>query len=443
MKRFDFVLLLLVISLISASWDIFLQVHLGGFTFRFTQLSLTLLAILTTLYTLKQGRHLLPLGFKSLLLWSSFIILFIPNTPYMSRSILYSIWLLFSVAGIYIFVQMIRTKSRLQVVMRWYIYSFALMGAFGLIQFLAGLVGLNLYTEQWYIPGRLARINGFNYEPSFYAIYMVQGFILTAYLREKKSEIMRRRALNICYLLIVAALVASTSRAGWLICALWLARPFYLFLYHLCKGRFHITYFKKSCLKVFLPLGAAVTSIFVLTHFFSFRYFIAGIGFLGGGSHSSGTRWNEFIDLLVIFMNSPFIGYSLGGLSPAIAALYGKTVASNEEAKSFEGVGVAAQILAASGIIGVIPFLVYLYNILIKPLLLAKRIEDRELKIWLLGMTFSLFFTFIIVQSGQNVLRIYLWYHIALLSSVYAVAKNSLCCRQHSAHENMAARLSP
>lgn len=422
-KRIDIIFLLLVLALFSASWDIFMQIKVGGFSLRFTQFIIMLLMFLGTLHTLSKGKNIIPLGFGSLLLWACCIFAFVPHTTFLPRSILYALWLLFCIMSVYIFVQLIHSEKRLETIMRWYIYSFTFVSAFGLLQFAAGLLGKNLLTMQWYIPGRFPRINGFSYEPSFFAIYMVQGFILTAYLREKKTRIMPRRIINLCYLTIAFSLLVSTSRAGWIICYLWFSRPLFIFLWHLTKGNFSIYYFKKTCLKVFFPTLCLIILGTILVKIFSINFFISGISFLGGGSHSSGTRWNSFVDLITIFINSPFIGYSLGGLSSAIGALHGVIVTNNEQAKDFEGTGVALEILAASGLLGVIPFLSYIYQILIKPWQMAKRLPDSETKKILIGLVVSLFFTLIIVQSGQNILRTYIWYHIALISSAYATGK--------------------
>lgn len=422
-KRLDLIFLLLILALSTASWDIFMQIHIGGFSLRFTQFVLILLMFFVTLHTLSHGKNIIPLGFGSLLLWTLFIFAFIPNTSFILRSLLYALWLFFCVISIYIFVQLIHTPRRLETILRWYIYSFAFVAAFGLLQLMAGILGISLLTMQWYIQGRFPRINAFSYEPSFFAIYIVQGFILISYLREKKSQIMPRKRLNFCYFLVGCALLLSTSRAGWLVCYLWFSRPLFIFFWHLLKGRLSIYYLKKSFFKVVVPTCALIFCAFIMFNFFSIKFFLSGLGILGQQSHSSLTRWNSFTELITIFLNSPLIGYSLGGLSSAIAALHGVVVTNNEEAKLYEGTGVAFEILAASGLIGVIPFLSYITQIFLKPWKLAQKMPECETKKILLGLVISLFFTMIIIQSGQNILRTYIWYHIALISSAYAVAK--------------------
>ncbi|MEI6531754.1 MAG: hypothetical protein WCN87_02920, partial [Chlamydiota bacterium] len=89
MKRFDLILFLLILALFSASWDIFLQVNIGHLNFRFTQLVFFLLILICLIKKLSHGRQIKPLGFDALLLWTFFMIIFIPHTSFLLRNILY------------------------------------------------------------------------------------------------------------------------------------------------------------------------------------------------------------------------------------------------------------------------------------------------------------------------------------------------------------------
>ncbi len=425
MKRFDLVLFLLILALFSASWDIFLQVNIGHVNFRFTQLVFFLLILICLIKKLSHGRQIKPLGFDALLLWTFFMIIFIPHTSFLLRNILYVIWLLFSVISIYILVQIIQTPKRLEQVIRWYIYSFVFVGAFGLIQFAAGFMGISLLTMQWFIPGLLARINGFNYEPSFFAIYMVQGFILIAYLKEKKSQILSPKKLKVCYFLILIALIASTSRGGWLIVLLWFSRPLFFFLQNLFKGMFSSSNINTILLKFLLPATFVITYGIFLIKSFALEVLFMGVGLLGSSDHSISIRLTDYQNMLTVFTESPLIGYSLGGISPAVGALGGFIVTTNEQAKNFEGAGVALELLVASGCIGIIPLLFYIYNIFKKPWDMLKKMPASETKIILASLLISLFFTLIILQTGQNILRIHIWYHLGLISAAYGIGKKA------------------
>ena len=74
---------------------------------------------------------------------------------------------------------------------------------------------------------------------------------------------------------------------------------------------------------------------------------------------------------------------------------------------------VLLEILAASGVIGFILFLLYFMKTLIKPLL--------ENNIILKALVISLIIEFILLQFNQNIQRLYFWLHIAVLSMFYSI----------------------
>ncbi len=435
MKRIDFVLFLIILMLLTASWDTFMQVTIGGFNFRFTQIACMILIPITFVQICSQSKQTHPLGFWPLLTWVLFMIIFIPNTTFILRSVLYVVWLIFSVVSIYIFVQLIQTPKRLEQVIRWYIYSFTFIAFFGIIQFLAALFGKNILVQQWFIEGRLARINGFNYEPSFFAMYLVQGFIFIAYLRKKKSQILSYTQSNICYFFIITSLILSTSRSGWVILILWFTRPIFIFFLYFFQGRLYPSYLKKALMTLSLVV-ANVLILFLIADLFSLEVLFSGIGFLGTSNHSTSIRWANFEELATIFMRSPLIGYSLGGLVSAVGALKGVIVTTNDQAKAFENSGLALEVLAASGVVGFIPFLAYTYTIFVKPWNIAKKMAPSETRNILIGLVVSLFFSLIIIQGGQNILRISIWYHIALISAAYAVSKKIFQHEEYPERQN-------
>jgi hypothetical protein len=93
-----------------------------------------------------------------------------------------------------------------------------------------------------------------------------------------------------------------------------------------------------------------------------------------------------------------------------------------EESKVFEGQSVFAEVAAASGILGSIPFFGFLVVSCIAPLQLARRAPQVEAA-WLRALVVSLLFEWAILQFNQNILRLYLWVHIAVLAAVYALVR--------------------
>jgi hypothetical protein len=136
-------------------------------------------------------------------------------------------------------------------------------------------------------------------------------------------------------------------------------------------------------------------------------------------------RENALDETLAVFLEHPLIGRSLGGVSSAIADLQGEKIQSFEASKDFEGMSVFAEALAASGVIGIIPFLAFLITTFAKPLRLA-RVASPFYSGLLFALVRSLFFAWMILQFNQNMLRPYLWTHLAILATVYAAALQSV-----------------
>jgi hypothetical protein len=147
--------------------------------------------------------------------------------------------------------------------------------------------------------------------------------------------------------------------------------------------------------------------------------FLNGTGISDTAAHSVVERENSFEETVAVFVQHPLIGRSLGGISSAIAEYQGDTIRSFEDAKTIEGMSVFAEVLAASGVVGFIPFLCFLVVTIRDPLRLA-RIAPPFYSSLLYGLVRSLIFTWAILQFNQNVLRTYLWAHLAILATVYA-----------------------
>src|SRR6059058_2191447 len=112
-----FIRLLYLLSLFGASFDIFLVFNLG-FTFRISQL-LLLLPLLAGISAGLLKPRSWPLGFGYLLLWSAFLLAFVPNTAFLARSVGYAFFLLFSIALLFSTVQLFRTEAQVLSLLKW------------------------------------------------------------------------------------------------------------------------------------------------------------------------------------------------------------------------------------------------------------------------------------------------------------------------------------
>lgn len=412
-----------IAAIFTSSFDNLLVFNLG-FNFRATQLLMVIPTLIATIKSFKyKGRF--PVGFSWLLIWTLFIIAFVPNTIYLTKSLGYAAWLVFDVLMVYACVQIYSSQVRVLLLLRWYVYSFVFVAIFGLVQFVSPLMGLSdvFLVETWWIPGVFPRLNGFSYEPSFYATYLLMGWVLCAFLLESKSNLFKLSNLRWYFAFISLALFLSGSRMGILMMLVWYCQYPIRLVIRLMGG--HIN--KRYALITIAVLASVLLSIGMVLYFLGLDevlFLFGGLGMFGTASHSVDTRAGRMMETFLLFQNSPLIGYSLGGIAPAIAQLHGVTDLDFESVKEFEGNSIFVEVLAASGIFGFIPFFLFVWSIVWKPLALSKKLLSEQSKI-LVALSLSLIFEFVILQFNQVILRPYLWMHIAVLAACYSVFKLS------------------
>jgi hypothetical protein len=416
-----------ILILFTSSFDIFLVVNAGG-NYRFCQVILLPLIVLAVIKVL-WGHRIPTLGFVGLCVWFLFQMAFIPVTNFWPKSLGYCLWLLLNLGLMFAFVQLFsQDPPALRMLMRWYLYSFAFIASFGIFQFALPLLGLpGFLIQQWWIPGTLPRINGFSYEPSYFACYLLIGFVLVSSLKRARSTLLPSRALRGIYYLTAVGIIISSSRLGiaFLLAEVFLAemRPWLSFFRDIRRLRI-VRSKVRRLIPSFLSLAVVVmlsggTVMVLENNPVLLLMFVNGTGVSDTPAHSVIERENSFEETIAVFLQHPFIGRSLGGISSAIAENEGATIHSFEDAKKIEGMSIFAEVLAASGVIGFIPFVCFLVATIRKPLTLA-RMAPPFYSSLLYGLVRSLVFAWAILQFNQNVLRTYLWVHLAILATVYA-----------------------
>ena len=199
--------LFFIAAAFTSSFDIFLVFNFG-FNFRATQLFLIIPIFISVMISIGY-KTTWPLGFSWLVLWTFFIILFIPNTNYLTKSIGYAAWLIFDVLIIYACCQIYSSIPRVLILLKWYVYTFLFVALFGILQFISPIFGFGnaLLIKTWWIPDVLPRVNGFSYEPSFYATYLLIGWVFCACLLELKSNIFNLNKLRWIFYIISTILL--------------------------------------------------------------------------------------------------------------------------------------------------------------------------------------------------------------------------------------------
>jgi hypothetical protein len=422
-----------VLISLTSSFDIFMVVNAGG-NYRFCQI---ITPVLVALAILKAacGKPRPVLGATPLLIWFLFQCAFIPSTGFWPKSLGYCLWLALNLALVFSCVQLFSDNAKaLAALLRWYVYSFGLIATFGIVQFTLPALGLpGIYITQWWVEGDFPRANGFSYEPSYFATYLLIGFVFVASLRRQGSTLLSTRMLTAVYWLTIAGIVVSSSRMGILFLVLYVVltqlAPWLSLFRDARKCR--VSFNKVRAVVPSVVLVACIAPVTTVAVMVLQRnpavalMFLSGTGISDTAAHSVIEREDSLEETLNVFLNHPVIGRSLGGVSWAIADLNGVSIHSFEESKEFEGMSVFAEVLAASGVIGFVPFVWFLVVSIRKPLKLSTAAAPFY-SILLRALIHSLVFAWAILQFNQNLLRPYLWVHLAVLACVYAAARQSV-----------------
>ena len=145
------------------------------------------------------------------------------------------------------------------------------------------------------------------------------------------------------------------------------------------------------------------------------RYF-QGLGIAGTSSHSSSDRLKGLRNTFEVFKKNPIVGCSLGGVDAEICYNNGYLSISRGA-----GMSVFVEMLSALGIFGFIFWLRYLYILIYEKYKKIKAKIDPNSNEIVKAYIIALVMEFIILQMNQNILRPYLWIHIAILSTVYSI----------------------
>lgn len=404
-------LYLLILAFLTSSFDIFLGVKIYGTQVRISQiLELAFLfgALTTTSYVKKPSW---PMGFGYALIWCMFVLMWTPNTYDIGFSIGYSLWLIMSLMKIFFMCQLLRDEMPVLLMYRAYVITFVLISTFGLIQFVAGRFGVSLLVAQWWFAG-FPRVNGFSYEPSYYATYLISGWGMCVYLIEKNNTLFSRRWNIVNFSIVSIALLLSTSRMGLLMVGV------YVVFYIIRKVYRFVTkpQITQSGLRIFILTIFIIGPLFLYSlatvNFRNWMFLLSGTGIAGSAAHSSNIRLGQFWDTIDLFLKSPVIGYGMGGIGSYLGRAYG--MAPNEAT----GMNVTAEVLASSGILGFPFFVLFMWAVLIKPF--SSRFASGEMTDALRSAAVGMALLFIILQFNQSILRLYVWNHIAVVCVLYA-----------------------
>ena len=388
---------LILFILLTASFDIFGVFRIAGMTFRIAQL----LIILGMIVLFSDGRMKLPYAYRPLLAWLALQLAFSLRSTNLVFSLGYFFWAVISIVLIFIFYNFVNTKRKADWLLKAYMHCFVIMSLLGLIQWLLGLAGISFFlTQATFNLTAIPRINGFTYEPSYYSTYLLPGWIIVMYLWENGSDLFPRRRTVHYAIIISAALFLSTSRMGWIFMALWLGFRGTVLLGKTMTARLTKRQLSYIGLIIIGLIGILIIGIHLIQKN-GIGFIVAGLGIGGSSAHSSSARVTAMLNTFHLFLKNPFLGYGLGGVPVKYCEVY------NIPFDSGASMCVWAELLAASGILGIIPFAIWFYRIIGN--LNSKRIKKSGRSRECCALFYAILFECMILAMNQNILRIYFW----------------------------------
>lgn len=422
---------LLIIIFLTSSFDTLLNIKIAGFSLRICTLLMMFFSafILFSGMFIRRSVQIKFLGFWSFIVWFIFLTAFLPNSILITRGMGYLIWLaiffLFAIAmAIYI-----RDFHHFKKILFIYLNSFTIIGLVAIVQWIFTLAGFDMQIMYYFRSG-IPRVHGFSYEPSYFSTYLFVPWVFQFLLyftnyQEIKIKVYNRQALAI----LTPVMFLSFSRMGILLMILIVVVKAFTIIRNLWVKTFII---RKEYR--FIKIVLAGISGSVLVAVLNIKKFISvfeGLPLLSKYGHSASIRINDFLNTWDIFIKSPFIGYSLGGIAPAIAQQKGYMNISQELVKNTEGMCIFLEVLAASGIVGFLFFLGYFIKFIFSANVL-KRLPGitakPDLVLWLSLhrlLVISWIFQLLLLCLNQNILRNYLWVHIAMINLSFFVLKDT------------------
>jgi O-antigen ligase len=208
--------------LLTLSCDQVLTFKVGALTVRLAHVCAGLLFVRLGVERLVAGRPLtLPLRpLQPLAVYLLAAAVGAMGSANLPKSLGYLAWAAFDGLALFTVVhEACRTEAGFRMVVRWWVLGGCVAAAFGVVQLLLGFAHLPVPLVSQML-GDFPRINGFNYEPSYFAFYLEQ--IAAALLGVWWGAGQRGRTAALLALVLLVPVALSMSRSGWLGIALML-----------------------------------------------------------------------------------------------------------------------------------------------------------------------------------------------------------------------------
>lgn len=399
-------LLLSFVIIFTASFDDVLTWEINGATFRIGFVLIAIAGVILLIDVLRGKRLLLPVGMLPLTILVLINLLFAFLNKPLFETLGYAAWFILCALLVVVMMQAFENENDKRNMLRVYLVTNAAMCLVGVVQILAVFFGTNFYQDQFFYL--FPRVDAFSAEPSYFANFLIPGFVLNWFLIEKTDKnIFGNKMLWVLFTLQAFGLVFSTSRMGLVMGAIWI-----IFRFGVCLIRD-----RRALICVVIMI--LITSVFMVISTFAVEYFrplaaapemvssswsyVDRVTNMGG---SSSPRVEGMIKSVEAFWMSPIIGYSLGGVHGVVNGVLGAQQVSN----------VTAEMLAAFGIFGFAVLIWYVVAVIQRVVIVRKKSLGLPMYNAMIGLVWGLIWQIAILQFNNNILRIYVWVTIGALS---------------------------
>jgi hypothetical protein len=298
-------------------------------------------------------------------------------------------------------------------VFKLYILSFVVIGCYSLMQVLFSFGGIILPFVTQY-AGSIARGQGWNYEPSYYALIMTQFVMFYNSLALMSTD----KKINWLYFSFMNLLLLASTSTG-----IVLSYPSFALLYLLTGSlrflRDIVTNVKK---KAFQLLMFFFSSMALLWLFFPLEFIRTFYKFFDYGitKHwSIVERWNGIVNSWKVFCDHPFFGVGVGGVGSYIYKLKenGATPMTLKELEKYDPTNAFCEILASTGLFGLCAYLLLgrAFWIAFKKIMIGENNITLHHKRVIVSLFISLISALFVLQFNQGLFRSYLWVHAAVV----------------------------
>ncbi len=399
-----------IVAILTTSFDLVCNLNISGYSVRLTLIA-SLPVVLLGVKALLGGRKSWPVGGLWLLIWVAMQLLMSFRSPSMLNAVGYWCWLVLEVLIVFGLPLLVNAQKRYEWLTWLYLNSFLIIALIGLAQVALASFGVSFFIAQ---SKHIARANAFTYEPSYLATYLIIGFVIHSYLLEKEDfSLLSKVGLVRNYVAIILAIALTVSRMGYMVVGAWVVFRFAAMIIDMSKQR-------RRGERVRVPLvfwitlaTLAVSVVMVLYSGVGLKEIARGSGLFGTAPHSLRDRVRGLNKCIKVFLESPIVGYGLGGVDPALAAYVSGTYQAGNNGAAMSILG---ELLVANGIVGLVPFLAYLGSLLVGDAQRRKAPKNERYRTLHLAMVWALVAVFVVLCFNQNILRPYLWMHIAFLS---------------------------